>query len=421
MTKWQLGHRLETFSAPLARDWISLAGPTDRAVRRRLAWVWGLLFLDILTYTNSPSNLLPIPSIAGKVITQGSALLALALILTVNKKLIVRPNAFLILLTVLCALAAVMSVRGYFGLGSLIRCGRFIVFLAAMWLTTPWWGRRDFMIFQFQRRALVVVLATVIAGMVISPGRAFAQAGGGRLGGDIWPIPPTQVAHYAAVLVGMTLVLWFAGMANSAWTGVVAAGGLAVLLLTHTRTALIALLAGLLVAGVSLFLDRRRVRRTFALVALVAVVVALAFSPFLAGWFTRGESAQELDNLTGRTNVWTELVDSPRTNVNMLLGYGLSNDSFNGLSIDSSWLATYQSEGLVGDVIDGMVLLTILVIALRRPPGLGRAAALFLVVYAAIASYTETGLGQPSAYFLDMAVAMSVLMPPLVVGTASGD
>lgn len=414
MTARAAAHRLETHSAPLARDWIALSGPTERSVRRRVAWVWGLLFFDVLTYSSSPTNLIPLPSFVGKLLTEGALVLALGLILTVNKKLLVRPNAFMILFTVLCALSAVMSIRGYFGLGSIVRCARFIVFIAVLWLTTPWWGRRDFMIFHFQRRAILAVVAVVVAGIALSPGRAFGQAGGGRLGGDIWPMPPTQVAHYAAVLVGMTLVMWFAGMANSAWTVAVTTVGLAVLLLTHTRTALVGLLAGLLVAGLSLFLGRRRVRRTLAITAIVATLGALAFAPFVTGWLSRGESAQQLSDLTGRTNVWTELVASPRTEVNTLFGYGLSNDSFNGLAIDSSWLATYQSQGLVGDVIDGALLLTLLVVALRRPSGPGRAAALFLVVYCGIASYTETGLGQPSVYLLDLAVAMSVLMPPLV-------
>src|SRR5271163_2703844 len=106
--------------------------------------------------------------------------------------------------------------------------------------------------------------------MAISPSRAFANAGGGRLAGIIWPIPPTQVAHYAAVLVGISVVMWLAGMTTSKWTGMVIAAGVVVLVLTHTRTALIAMLVGILVAGLSLFLSRRRVRR--ALVVVIVVV-----------------------------------------------------------------------------------------------------------------------------------------------------
>jgi hypothetical protein len=105
---------------------------------------------------------------------------------------------------------------------------------------------------------------------------------------------------------------------------------------------------------------------------------------------------------------------TPRTEMNTLFGFGISNDSIDGLSIDSSWLSTYLDEGLIGDIIDGLVLLALLTVALCSPPGAGRAVALFLVVYCTIASFTETGLGQPSTYFLDLTVAMSALMPPLV-------
>jgi len=402
-------------SPELARGWGLLAVPNERSMRRRIGWVWGLLFFDVLTYSKASTNLLPLPSQVGKAIPEMALGLALVLVLTANKRLLVRPNVLLILFTALCAVAAIMSIRGYFGgPGSMIRWFRFAVFLGVLWLTTPWWGRRDFMIFNFQRRAIMVVVGTVILGMAISPSNAFDNAGGGRLAGIVWPIPPTQVAHYAAVLVGMTLMMWFAGMSTSKWTGVVIAAGVVVLLLTHTRTALIAMLAGILVGGLSLFLSQKRVRWAFAVVVVVVGIGAISFSPLITGWFARGENAQGLTELTGRTTVWSALLAQPRTEANTLLGYGLSNDGFDGLPIDSSWLSTYVDQGLVGDVFDGLVLLSLLILALISPRGPGRAIALFLVVYCTIASFTETGLGQPSTYLLDLAVAMSVLMPPLL-------
>ena len=107
----------------------------------------------------------------------------------------------------------------------------------------------------------------------------------------------------------------------------------------------------------------------------------------------------------------------PRTEVNTLFGYGMSNDSFDGLPIDSSWFSAYLDQGIVGDVLDGLVLVSLVAVALTRPRGPGKAIALFLVVYCTVSSFTETGLGQPSTYVLDLAVAMSVLMPPLVSRT----
>ena len=68
----------------------------------------------------------------------------------------------------------------------------------------------------------------------------------------VWPIPPTQTAHYAAVAIGLVVVLWFCGYMRNRTTVILAVVGGAILLLTHTRTALLALVAGLLVAGLSL-------------------------------------------------------------------------------------------------------------------------------------------------------------------------
>ena len=147
--------------------------------------------------------------------------------------------------------------------------------------------------------------------------------------------------------------------------------------------------------------------------AVVACVAALSFAPFLGAWFNRGESKGELTGLSGRTQVWTALLAQPRTEVNTLFGYGMSNDSFNGLPIDSSWYSTYLDQGLVGDVIDGAVLLLLFLLAAFSPRGPRRAIALFLVVYCLVASFTETGLGEASPYLLDLAVAMSVLMLPI--------
>jgi len=408
------GVDLGTLSPEIARDWAQLAGPTERSMRWRVGCVWGLLFFDILTYVKTSANLIPLPSSVGKGAAEAALGGAVILILSANRRLLIRPNILLALFTVMCAMAAIMSFRGYFGLGSMIRSTRFIVFVGVMWLTTPWWGRRDFLILRFQRRALLIVLLLVLAGAAISPTRAFSQAGSGRLGGDIWPMPPTQVAHYAAVLVGLTAVMWLAGIERSRWTVPVIASGTGVLLLTHTRTALVAMLAGLIVAGLSLFLSRRRVRWVFALVIVLGALSLVTLGPAMSRWFTRGESAQEFSNLTGRTNVWGPLLAQPRTEVNTLLGYGMSNDSYYGLSIDSSWLAIYQDQGLVGDILDAVILVSLLLATLICPRAPGRAIALFLIIYCAIASYTETGLGQPSSYLLDLAVAMSVLMPPLM-------
>jgi hypothetical protein len=181
----------------------------------------------------------------------------------------------------------------------------------------------------------------------------------------------------------------------------------------------VAMLAGILAGSLSLFLTRTRVRRAFVVTILLVGIGALTFSPVITRWFERGESGQQFSDLTGRTIAWSAVEAQPRTEVNTIFGYGLSNDGVNGIPIDSSWLATYQDQGLVGDVLQGLILVSLLLAALISPRGPGRAVALFLVVYLAIESFTQTGLGQPSADFLDLAVAMSLLMPPLLAAPRS--
>jgi O-Antigen ligase len=401
-------------SPPSSTGWLPVSrhldfAPDDRSTRRRIGLIWGLLFFNVLSYA-SQALVIPIPSVLGKLLTQGALWVAFLLALTVNRKLVVRPNVFLVLSTILAAAALMMSIRDQISVvGSDYRAIRLIVFVSVLWLLTPWWGRKDLFLLRCQLRALVIVLGSVLLGLAISPGAALAFQG--RLQGAIWPIPATQVAHYAAITAGLTAVLWFSGLLRRNLTIAMFLGSVGILVLTHTRTALIALLAGILVAGLSLFTGRKRVRNVFATVLVILLLTGVVLLPALTHWFGRGQSTQEISQLTGRTVVWSELVNAPRPIDNMIFGFGLSNDSFDGLSIDNSWLAVYQGQGLVGDVLCGAILLSLLLIAAFRPRGPTRALALFLLVYCLIASFTETGLGGASTYMLDLTIAASLLVP----------
>lgn len=397
----------------LSRDAL---GRSERSVQRRLAWIWALLVLNVIPY-DSRSSVIPLPVSAGKLLTQGALVVAFVLALSVNRRVVVRPNAFLFLMTVLASLALMVSIRGYVSvIGSDYRAVRVILMVAVLWLLTPWWGRRDLLLLRYHRRALIVVLLTVAAGLAVSPSAAFPQAG--RLGGAIWPIPPTQVAHYAAVLAGVTVVLWFAGLVRGRSVLTVGLLATAVLLMTHTRTALLAMLLGVGVAALSLFLSRERVRRALGITLAVAVLVVLIFSPFLKTWFNRGEEGQ-LDQLSGRSSTWSALIAEPRTNFNRFFGFGISNNSFDGLPVDSSWLSTYQDQGLAGDGIDGAIVVVLLGAACASPKGPRRAVALYLATYSLVASFTETGLGAATTYLLDLSVAASVLATPLTAAGAA--
>jgi hypothetical protein len=386
---------------------------TERVIRRRVYWAWGLLFVDVVPFYKGTWNLLPlivpIPSVVGRLVTQGALPLAFALALSVNPRRLIRPNVFLGLLTLL-VLAAVWSGVDPTA-GRLISTGyrtfRLAGFVATLWLLSPYWDRRDLLV-RCHLGALFAVLGTVLLGLLVAPGRALAQ---GRLSGEFWPITPVQVSDYSAVALGMLVVLWFCGEIKGRRTALAVAGVAAMLFMTHTRTELIALFAGLLVAGLRMFSARLRVRRLFTIIAVTVSVAVIGFSSALTTWLARGENTQELTDLTGRTNEWALVLTDPRDRFQQIFGYGLSNKAIDGLPIDSNWLAGYYDLGLVGVAICASMLLFVLVTAYFQPRSARIAIALFLVTYLIVTSITETGLSDASAYLLELALAASLLTP----------
>ena len=379
---------------------------TERRTRRRIYITYGLVYLNSVTFSPGMS-VLHIPSIVGKGIQQGVLPLALLMAFSLNRRVLIRPNVFLSLVSLL-VLGTFLTATQAQHFGTVYRTFRFAEFVVALWLLTPWWGRRDMLLVRCHLAALSAVLASVVLGLMVSPHRARPQ---GRLAGVIWSIQPTQVAHYAAVMVGMVVVLWFCRYLRGRTTALVVAASMAVLILTHTRTALAALIAGILIAGMSLIVTEARVRKLFATAGAVVAVTVMTLSAVIVTWLERGQSAQGLENLTGRTKVWGPLLAAPRDKFQEIFGFGLSNVAFDGLSIDSNWLASYQEEGLFGVVVCAMILVFLLVTAYFQPRGVQRALALFLVTYCVVASFTEVGFTDVSPYLLDLFVAASLLVP----------
>ena len=385
------------------------ADARERWAQRRVALAWYLLVLNCLTYF--PGGLVHLPSAVGKGITQGALYVALFVLLTVNRRIILRPNVFLCLVSLLI-LGALITILQPQHVGTVYRTFRLAAFIAALWMLTPWWGRRDLLLVRCHLRALSVVLGTTLLGLMVAPGHALQQ---GRLADVIWPSPPPQVAHYAAVTFGLVVVLWLCGHLRGRVTLTVVVFAGAILILTHTRTALAAMIAGLLVAGMSLIVAKERARKLFAVVGAIATIAILTLSGAISSWLARGQGGQ-LTELSGRTVVWSQVLNVPRNKFDMIFGFGLSNDTFNGLSIDSNWLASYQTQGLYAVTLCAMMLLFLLVTAYFSPRGVQRAMALFLVIYCLVASFTEVGFTDASMYLLELALAAS-LRAPSVAGT----
>jgi hypothetical protein len=382
----------------------------ERWVQRRFIAAWGLLVLDVLQFAPGQS-VIPIPTRVGQVITQGALPVALLLALTLNRRVVVRPNLFLFLVSLLVIEAIVTAMYAQYLRGTVYRTFRLGEFVAVLWLLSPYWGRRDLLLVRCHIKVMLVVLGSVVLGLFVAPGHAF-QAG--ELDGAIWPMPPPQVAHYAAITTGLVVVLWLCGYQSGRTALVISGAAVVILILAHTRTAVVGLIAGLLVAGLSLIVAKARVRRLFAISGAIVGIAIMTLSRVIINWLARGQSSTQLRDLSGRTKFWGPILAIPRDKFQEILGFGLSNASSGGLPIDSNWIASYQEQGLFGVAICATILLFLLVTAYFTPRGVQRALALFLVTYCLVASFTEVGFTDASPYMLDLAVAASVLVPAVV-------
>ncbi|MFB7166776.1 O-antigen ligase domain-containing protein [Streptomyces sp. NPDC001939] len=372
--------------------------------------IWALLILNTLGSAGA-ETIVPLPRSLIQMATMGALVAAFALALAVNLGLRIRSSAFVLLLTLLLVPSVISSVDMESGFGALFRCARLALFIGTLWLLTRWWdGGMTFV--RHHIRMYFAVLGLVAAGLVISPGAALPDLYGGRLVGALWPLTPPQIGQYAAVIIGLTVLLVLGRRTDRTAAAVIIVPSFVLLLLTHTRTATLGLFIGLALAIGSLLLTSAAARRFFTWTVVCATVAAVGFSSALQAWFLRGQSQENFANLTGRAKVWDALLAAPRTTTEQLFGMGLGDKSFDGLPIDNSWLAVYQEQGLVGAAVVAAIILVLGGVALLRPPSLQRACAIFLISYCAIASYTEAGLGDASPYLLHLAVAASLLATP---------
>lgn len=382
------------------------AGRTPRAV----GTAWGLLVLNTLGSAGA-KTIVPLPRSLIQMVTMGALVAAFTLALAVNLRLRVRPSAFLFLLTLLLVPSVIASASLESGFGALFRCARLTLFVATLWLLSRWWdGGTGFV--RHHIRTYFLVLCSVAAGLAVSPGAALPDLYGGRLVGALWPLTPPQIGQYAAVITGLSVLLRLGRRTDRGSAALVVVPALALLALTHTRTATLGLIAGLTVAIGSLVLTSAAARRFFTWAVLVAAVAAVGFGSALQAWFLRGQSQENFTSLTGRAKVWDALLAAPRTTTEYVFGAGLGDKSFGGLPIDNSWLAVYHEQGVTGVTLVAAMIAVLGAVALLRPPSLSRACALFLISYCAIASYTEAGLGDASPYLLHLTVAASLLAAP---------
>lgn len=398
-------------------DTQTAAEPATAGTPRIVGVVWGLLVLNTLGSAGA-KTIVPLPRSLIQMVTMGALVAAFALALAVNLRLRIRPSAYLLLLSLLLVTSVLSSAHLESGFGALFRCFRLALFVGTLWLLSRWWdGSLTFV--RYHIRAYFAVLGSVAAGLAVSPGAALPDLYGGRLVGALWPLTPPQIGQYAAVIIGLTVLLLMGRRTDRTSAAVVIVPSFVLLALTHTRTATLGLLLGLALGIGSLILTSAAARRFFSWAVLVGAVAAVGFAGALQTWFLRGQTKENFSSLTGRAKVWDALLAAPRTTSEQLLGVGLGDKSFGGLPIDNSWLAVYNEQGLIGVGLVAVIIVVLGGVALLRPPSLQRACAIFLISYCAIASYTEAGLGDASPYLLHLALAASLLAAPAATAPRS--
>jgi hypothetical protein len=391
---------------------VTAAPPLERvaAVRAAItsdtpAVIWTLLLINTTPYFGG--GLLPIPVQLGKAVAMAALLVAFGFVVAWNSRLLIRPNLVLTLFTLLAIAALASSVRLEAGPGSLWRCTRLGLFVATLWLLSPAW-REPLALVRAHIRACLAVQALVILGVFASGGRSLRP----RLVGTLWPMPASEVSEFTAIGTGLLVAMWLAGQVSGRTLRMILPGSLIMLMLAHSRTAIFALLIALTVAAGTSVLSNRRAGRFLAGMAALGAVGAVLAAPFVLAWLQRGQSTQGFSQLSGRTVVWTDLLDQPRTLEQRTFGHGLSDKSFHGRPIDDAWLSVYHEQGYIGLAIFIGIFVVLLFAVISARPSPGRTVAAFLVSYLAVVSYTETGFADASPYLLLAVLAAALVHDP---------
>ncbi len=221
---------------------------------------------------------------------------------------------------------------------------------------------------------IALVLLSVPVGVLVAPGRAFDVTGGGteRLRGVFVAIHPNMLGLIAAV--GLVCLLtrfgpqWASGpLARSA----LAALYVGEMLLARTRLALVVAVVGLALA---LLVERRGRRPDVVGVGLVGIAVGAVVMLFvnapLTEFMYRGQTADQVATLTGRTEQWSLAIEVVPDQLwyghGFYTGQRLAVPSVyagaNSSNLDNMWIEVLVDLGVLGAAALGAFLF----VGLRR-------------------------------------------------------
>lgn len=273
---------------------------------------------------------------------------------------------------------------------SLLRAVRLAaIALAVVWLAGRMDRRRMAEVFT-QSTAVVSLVALVARAADLESGRAF----GGRLAGYLPPLHPNELGLMAGAGLLCAIALLARGeLARGAFLS--SAPVLAItLLLTQSRTAMVAVVVGLLVlAGYRLTTRGPLIVGALALAFLLAGLVQTntGYRP-LDALVTHNGSTTATGTLGSRAAEWNAVVHLNNRPVQVLAGQGLAAKSVavelasaRYAPVDGSWPAAYLSAGLAGVAALAAAVLAVLGGALRRRDDFAMALVAFLIVNSLVA------------------------------------
>jgi O-antigen ligase len=372
-----------------------------------MALVWGLLVLSCQEWQGTQS-LLPVSQAAEEVGTAVAICLALFLAVLVAGGVRLPVIATFLLTALLAASALVPWIYGLGGFESLERAARLTAVVLTVWLLARMSADGGLQLVRVHLTVFAFLALLVVCEALAWPGNAFDPSLG-RLQGVVPPIASPRLGEIGAVTAGLAATMGVFRSIRPRVAVVLASLGGSVLLLSHTRTATVALTIGLIVGFGAAAARRPEARAALIAISLIAVLAWSVFLTPLRVWFVRQQSTEELSSLTGRRDMWEQVVERPLSGMTLWFGSGLGDKSFEGAPIDDGWLAAYVEQGLVGVAIVGALVLMLGWAILRARPSPRRAIAAFLLTFVLVSSITETGISDVSTYLLELLVAAAVM------------
>lgn len=385
--------------------------PLPDATRRHATWSWIFLLCSVLPWSFVQEGRITfIGKRPEQVLVVIFLMLAAWFAFRVNPRIRVTHAWPVVLYSLLAVVAFLPPLGGRAGIGSLFRAGRFFLTLILLIQLLSVFAHDRYI----PLRGHIAVMKVVVASSLVSlvAGKGFDNEG--RLITQLPALTAPGLAQWTA-LFSVILVFLLLQQAIPRRSGLLwLVASTACLLLSHSRTPLVAGGAGFVAGVLAMFVSSERARRLVSWTLFSVPVAALMFGPAVQAWFLRGQDPDTLNTLTGRTKAWAKVYSFPRDIYSQLFGVGLTDKSIEGLSIDSGYLSVYHEQGRIGVAIIVAIFVLYLARILTRRPSMPRAIATFLVVYVLIASYTETGIGDMSSYVLHLMLAMVMVLMPMV-------